>query len=526
MSKINISTWYRPFLFINPLISITILIGFICYYTVPPLVDLQGNVVMGMIRGDLLKYYNYQPALTYRLLDIIIKYWAFVFDHVFQEVILATYLTIIFLILSVSYSFCILLGMSLSRSLCAIGIIVGPIFLLLHTTHFIWGVVAYLLAVFAATASTVAFWYLESELILTGRIKIQTAIIFAIYTMLAITSHLGGFLYLAIGWSIPMLRIITINQYRLKLFGLLMAFMSILLPFFFYAWRQTAAGFLDVILRPIIDLTNPWYVMVIVHHRIGWLLTGGPYFINHLVPMQDLGIFGLQQTHQLLTAIPLLIIFLLLIIPRTMNQFSILIISELMLAIGIELFLPFNCWNLIGIYSRHWLLICAWTFIGMLFLLHITSNKKFDLLCLLSPMFVIVACYILNPLYSNFRSMPIEVVADVYSNKMLHAVSAYRKNHPESIAKDITITYYPNMINIGRPGWKQYHLVPFLMLLSPALINNKIFIKEHWLISSFPHMPIAWNEKKKFDAVQLLWDRSNNATDIILKPDTGITKIT
>lgn len=518
MSKTN---WHHSiFIAINPLIAIAILIAFICYYSIPPLVDFSPHVVMGMMADQPLKYYHYQSALTYRLLDSIIRFWTLIFGAAFLEIALASYLTVIFLIISMCYSFCLLLGMSFLRALCTIGIILGPVFLFLHTTHFIWGLIAYTLAVFSATISAVSLWCLESELILAGRVKLQTTIIFLAYTLLAIFSHIGGFLYLAIAWSIPLLRLIKIKKARLKLLTLLAVLTVLIIPLFLLAWHQVISGFVDDIFAPLIAMKNLYFLKILLYSRAYWWLSGGPYSMNGLVPASELGLFGIQQVTQLLTFAPFIVAFTLIISflnkrPQK-NILLTLIILELILAITIDLFLPFNWWNLLGIYSRHWLFICAWMFIGIIYLLSNVSNRTFHILCYLSPLLVLIACYILTPLYSNFRRIPIESVASTYSNQLLNAVSDYRQNHPESASKDIIVSYFPTMVNTGRPQWRQYSVVPFIMMLSPQLSRNKIYIKEHWLTPIYPHLPIFWKEPEKSNAIHLVWDRSVNQTDIIL----------
>ena len=483
-------------LILAPLISLIILIGFVGYYTIPPLDDFLAHVSMGMLHSPILShYYYYVFSITYRLLDSVIRLWTWILGDHYARVSLASYLTIIGLIFSSTYSFFLLLQRSHKRAFCLLGIISGPMFLLLHTQAFIWGVIQYTLAVFMAATSGCAVWQLNNEIRETHTITSRTLAIFIIYTILAIFSHPSAFLYLGIAWLIPLIRVVYTRQYGAKRF----LFLPIVL---------IICAVLSIFtLFPYANNPKNMYTLseVLVLH-LKWLLDG-PYILRNLIPLSQEGLFG-NLIFRMCLYIPYitLISFLGFRQKSDKSKWGFLLLAQLVFQLLLDIVFVKNFGELRALMSRHWLFMDAWIFMGMGYLVHRFNPKIFKVLTYCAPLFMIAALYVLNPIYANFRSVPVEQQVEHYDNVLIKAVNEYREAHPEEAKKIVVIDYTKHPFS---PYWDHYHLIPFIMMNSQKLLNNGIIIREHWYFLNRlqNQQPIRWKEDMKFSSnvVYLYW---------------------
>lgn len=494
---------------------------FISYYRVPPLVDFQAHTAMGMISGPIFQFYQYQPSIIYRLFDSLIRFWCWLLGNHYARVAMASYGSVLILIFSTVYAFCLLYSPSKNRAFYITAILAGPIFLSLHCALFIWGVIPFTLSVFMAMASSVALWQWDQEIIESTQIipfikkgTRSTKICFLVYTLLAIFSHLAGLLYLAIAWTIPAARLLFIKKYRWQRIGLMtVLFISWLLLVLFTQPSNSDSLFSQLHLPTLNHSLK----------RFSWLLSGAPYLSDYLISKQHEGLLGNQLFRILLTWIPFMVTFLLakFILLKKNNHWSILLLSQLILQLFLLIFiLPDRLGELNILYSRHWLFIEGWTFLGAAYLLQQQPLFTLKKLSFLAPVLMALCCFILLPIYANFRQTPIEKTASHYAQLLVQATKTYQQEHPELKDKTIIIDYQEH--NIAHKAWHAYNLLPFIMILSPQLINNHIMIREHWQFSQ--HIPIHWKAQSPLTTQYLRW-KSDTKDNITLESESVILPI-
>lgn len=488
------------------LIASILLIVFISYYAVPPLVDFQGHVALGMINSSFLsQYYHYEFSIIYHLFDSIVRFWTFFLGNNYTLVSLACYFTLIFLIFSTVYISLILQNVSTKRAFYILAILACPMFLLLHCGGFMWGVIPYSLAVFMAVASSISLWKIHQEIIEKKTCSHQTLIIFGIYTFLAIYSHSVGFLYLGISWVIPLVHIILTKQYGKKRFLFIIVLSIILL---------VLALFLKL---PFVNFAD-WINEISI--RLQWIVSGTPYNSSNLIPHTQEGWFDYKFFRILLTFIPYITAGLLIYFRKKGDEWSWLLSSQLIFQFILEIFIVNSfgnhTGNLLYLHSRNWLFIDAWTFLGMAYLVNQCRNKIFKRLCYVAPLLAAFCLYAVAPFYENFRSVPIEKQANHYTKILVNEVAQYRNKHPEIAKKTIVITYEHHPID---SDWFLYHLIPTLMINSPLLAKNNIVIQSHWCKLYFA--PLKWELPSNQKVVYLHWE-SETKTYVKLKAQNSI----
>lgn len=507
-------------------LSFFILIYFVSYYTIPPLVDFQAHVALGMVGNSLLSFYQYQPSITYRLLDTIICFWHFILGDHYARVDLASYLSTLVFIFGSFYIFCRwLLDSVSSKAFCIIAYLSGPVFLMLHTTLFIEGVIPYTLAVFMAALSGAALWKIDND-IATQPLKIVyiNIIIFLMATLLAIYSHLAGFLYCALAWIVPAIRVFFIKKNRWIRIGYLLFLVALLCGT--ALWINHPIGPDQNTSEPLLSQLRNFSLPTPLE-RIDWLLSGGPYQLDKLISTDQQGLLGNEALRILLTGTPFLVLLICACLLKKAirtekNHWGLFFIAQLFLSFLLIVFiLPNKLGELRTFYSRHWIFIIAWTSMSMIYLLHQVPFSMLKKGCYWAPLLTGLCCFVLNPLYANFRQMPIEKVASDYTHRLLKAVNSYKEQHPELNNKNIIIDY--NIRNIGNKAWRQYHIVPFIMMLSPKLIHQHIIIREHW--GNLEHLPITWKTQSPSSAVYLRWKNETNQGDINLVPASADMKM-
>lgn len=473
-----------------------ILITFISYYSVPPLVDFQGHLALGMVKSSFLsQYYQYEFSIVYHLFDTIVRFWTLVLGNHYTHVALVCYFSLISLIFSTVYIFLLLQGCSYRRAFDVIAILAGPMFLLLHCYGFIWGVIPYTLAVFMAAASGAIIWKINNDIRTIHTFSLKIAIVFLIYTCLAIFSHAAGFLYLGIAWIIPLIRIISTKQYSKKRFFFLIPLILIITCLaFFTQFTHFNSNALFT------ELSN----------RMHWLLTGGPYDFSFLIPDSEVAWFANTPFRIILTALPCIIVVLLLAFRKKGDSWTLFLISQILFQLIFEIIVVDNFGNDQGnlryLHARHWLFLSAWTFMGIAYLLNRCRPLLFKVLCYLSPVLMALSLYFITPLYANFRAVPIEEQANHSTQLLITAVENYRHTHPEMANKTVVIEYKSHSM---RSHWNLYHLVPFLVLLSPDLAQHNIVVYAHWCQSCyFP--PLQWKTPKANSVVYLHWAQETN----------------
>ncbi len=534
--KLSAQTGISVFVFL-------ILIAFIGYYTVPPLVDFQAHVAMGMAKSPILfQYYDYEPSITYRLLDTVIRFWSFFIGNHFTYVAFASYLSALFLIISTVYAFLILQGCSYKHAFIIISILLGPLFLLLHCLPFIWGLIPYTLAVFMAATSGAALKKIHDEACFLNKLSCETTLLFSLYTFLAFFSHPAGFLYLGIAWIIPLTQMSFARQYGKKRFRF-MGILSLIL---------IGLSFFTVLLHP--DVYN---IPERILHQIKWFFAGEPYNFSNLIPISQEGWFENKLFRRTLTYIPI-IVFILLLLQSKKNiltaihfsvrrkrsslgsvhlvhdrrrcslqqnrklkcaeykTWNIFLAQQLLLQFIFIIIAVSHFGEMTTLPARHWLFICAWTFMGMAALLNQCKPEIIKKVSYCSPIILAFCLYALTPLYANFRILPIEKETQHYSKVLLQSVNDYRKTHPEITNKTIVIDYAYHHID---SPWDHYHLIPFLLINSPELLNNKIVIREHWyfLNNLSNHQPIQWKRTGLPSNIVYLDWTSETKTQITLK---------
>lgn len=498
------NSFKNPYILIS-LLSLVILVGFITYYMVPPLHDFQNHVALGMVKGSVLsQYYVYQPALTYRLLDTIVRFWSMFAGYNFAVLALLSYLTSLLLIFSTICVFLYFLNLPLSRILYCVAILAGPIFLLLHSASFLAGGIPFILAAFMASASSIVLWSLDKEIINHAQRR-KTFILFAAYTILAIYSHPAGCLFLLLSWLVPALRFVLIKGERKKRFVLFaVVFLVVIMAGYFgsSASNTEVHSTLYTLFLNSIKLSG---------ERIQLLFIGGAYveliqtLTSNSLTAKIIGIGFSLVTYLVLVSL-LFCVFI-----KKNRGLLVLATSQLIFFLIIDLFVPNGNWGEFqGVPFRFWMLVSAWTFMGMAYVINKFPDHLFKIICCLSPLGVALSCAILQPLYSANRQMPIENIAAQYSHYLYNAVTTYREKYPEMAKKKVIVVDFPD-------HWGLHTTVPFLMVTSPELVNNNIFIKHRWTFAD--HLPLGWKEGNNHDPHNFLlnWE-GETANSVILKP--------
>jgi hypothetical protein len=485
------------------LVAFILLIAFISYYAVPPLADFQGHVALGMINSSFLsQYYHYEFSIVYHLFDSIVRLWTFFLGNNYTHVSLACYFTLILLIFSTVYTSLIIQNVASKRAFYIISILACPMFLLLHCGGFMWGVIPYNLAVFMAVASSVSLWEIHKEIIEEKTCSHKTLAIFGVYTFLAIYSHAVGFLYLGISWIIPIVHIILTKHHGKKRF-LFIIILSVILLVLTLFLKLPFANFTD------------WLHEISL--RFHWIVSGTPYNSSNLIPHNQEGWFDNKFFRIMLTFIPYVTVGLLIYFRKKNDEWSWFLASQLILQIILEVFIVNSFGNDAGnlryLHSRNWLFIDAWTFIGMAYLINQCSNTFLKGLCYAAPLLATLCLYAVLPFYANFRSTPIETRANHYTKLLIKEVNQYRSKHPEIAQKPVIITYNHHRIE---SDWFLYHLIPTLMINSPALAANNIVIQSHWCKLYFA--PLKWQSPSKQAVVYLHW-KSETTTQVKLEED-------
>lgn len=496
-------------------LTLAILISFISWYTIPPLVDFQAHLSLGMLdlQGPLSEYYQYHPGLTYRLFDTIIRFWTLIFGRHYASVALASYLSFLFILISTLYTFFLLIDVSYRKAFYLTTILLAPFFLLLHSLIFVWGFMPFILAVFMAIPSSIALWQTDTQLINAKQIDPKLLTIFSLYTFLSIYSHPAGFLFLGIACLPSIARLIVVKNNRVKRFyycSIIFAILLILLGLtFFWGNILSTQNFPSHVLQEFTSLQFHFF------HRMQYFLLGNCYDLSLLfITQADLGLFGTLFIKVLLSVIPFLIFYVLFFYHSKNSHFlHFLITIQLAFALIMFFVVPSHLGELVFLDHRYWQFVIGWTIMGMAYLLYQVSEKNFRILCLFSPFFISIVCYILMPLYANFRHVPIEKVAHHYTKSLLKTAQQYRLEHPETSNETLVISFlHPHPIG---KAWYQYHLVPFIMLLSPELANQKIIVREHWFQA--PHLSVGWRSGNLSEKLYFRW-KSETKNDILLLP--------
>lgn len=502
-------------------VALLILITFISWYTIPPLCDLLAHVSIGMLSFEgetgkvLAQYYHYQPSLTYQLLNNIIHVWTFLLPNNYANIVLVTYLSVLFLLISTIYGFFILLKKTYLHAFYLTVIMLGPVFLLLHSLAFILGLLPFILAVFMSVFSAVALWCLDKEIVDEQKMHNKTLGLFVVYTLLTIYSHPSGFLLLGINWIIPALRLVCIHQERKK-------------RLFLWGWLAGIICYVFLFTmsfgRPL-GQKNTWSALAVSTHtlshmtdRLHWLITGGPYHLSRLnISMVDQGFFGLMITKILLTCVPLIIVCSLFFLVRKKDKnFPLLIIAQLIFAFILLMLLPKKVGQLNVLCYRYWIVLSSWSFMGVAYWLSKASENCFRRLCYCSPIFVILSCYLLMPLYAKFRQAPIENIARHYTQVLIHEVKIYRQAHHTDTDIVIDSNFHQHTMKVMGGEWLHYYLLPFLMFTSPALLEQRIIIRENW--SNDAHLPISWTQQPIFSNTLCFHWGQETVHTIMLEP--------
>lgn len=480
------------------LVSLGLLIAFISYYQVPPLMDFMGHVALGMIHG--VSCYQYQFNLTYFLLDAIVRFWYFFMGNHFAHVALASYLSVIFLFFSSIYSFCLLQNIPHQRTWCILGILAGPVFLLLHSTMFICGIIPFILAVFMAATSSVALCCMDEAWVTQTSSKKAGYLCF-IYTSLAILSHPAGFLYLAIAWIVPAARILFIRAHRQQRFFYFLAIYIILMISFFVI----NAHHINILMTQFNAVFLSFDPLV----RLHWLFSNVPYDLSFFVPTQESGLFA-YQAFGLLLMLASYTIVLLLCLKKT-TAITTFLIAQIILQILLMCVLPTKWGELTALFVRHWLFVCAWLFMGMAYLCHQCRPRTFHILCTLSPILTIGCCALLMPLYANFQLHAIEKTAHHYAHILFQSIQQFKENHPEIANQTIVIDYDGHCMPFQHT-WRHDTMIPFLMILSPELIQHHITIRHAWYQDD--HILTHWQAQPPLSTAYIHWisSTSNTAT--------------
>jgi hypothetical protein len=481
------------------LLAFSVIIIFVSFYKTPPLVDLHSHVSLGMIHGELFKYYFYHPGFSYRFFDSIIRFWNLLLhSHHHWKVALFSYLSVLFFLFFSIYLFCRLNKQDRGTSLLITGILAGPTFLLFHTMHFFYGSIPFLLAVLASVLSSTALWALDSNWVATGKIKLYPLNLFIISTALAIYSHLAGFIYLAMTWSIPVIHGFLIKEKRLQRLSALFLIVLIMLSMAWLCSHNTHSA------NKIFE-----YHFDPLRTRLQWLSSGGPYNAFELIPHNELGFLKKEKYRYLLTTVPYACLYFLIcrlyisaLLGRLKKEPILWFISlELILAISLVIIAPTEWWSLGQFFSRQWMCVVAWTLFGMAYFLSLLPTHVLRRLVYTAPVFALSACLLLQPIYANFQKLPLEDAANDYAHQLLIAVNNYKKQHPETMNKTIVIRYLPNVIY---RDWVHYITIPFIAMHSKALLQHHIIIQEHWYL--MPWLPISWQEEKMRNAIYLDWN--------------------